>query len=975
MTTSDLPTELWLEILSYLPRSTLRKMIGVNRTLFELALNDLYEEVRLISDDKETVKTFKQLHHSGVSKRVRHLFIRPAFLPGIGEIDSKNGRGTKIERRISSRLSSFSNLVRWSPSEPLRNQIEDPSFGILPIARKAVKSCPNLREITITVHDHVATSMFMSFLDSLWASDSIGPNLRKISIDTVVEKIPIFLKPLTMQAKVLTNLEEFNLTLSISRYKHTSTDWYFATQALVSLFTEFRSTLTKVSFASMVIADLGAIFSSLPRLPKLKTFEFCAITNSNTLPNPEGLTRFVSMHQSSLQTVTIKPYSRHVSFHHSDDTYTVWLNQQEPVDSPKLYSFSQLVLPQLQSLDIGLRDFGRYMIEPNLSTRRLLPDLHQIAPNLVKLVMTDVKLSTNRLMEILDSLTPRVDIPPKLEVFDMLSQKLPKLNALTLQYDQLSMPDSGNRFQDLRKFSDAMQARSYSQWSLRYLQLLKPSPCGRGHPSIPDMKMAADRVLEHWVPLTQCLQRVCFVSSIFQPGFRWLFSDQPSAGTLLSKNDISGTVLPQDVMDAMIDILADLAYNPDNHDPDARVALAQCLLVSRSFYEKARPRVFHSITRKEQILPCETWDERRDNLFFELLEGDLLRDFKPLATQVRSLTIAACFPTTNKVMFLDGWSSSQEELDRQRERFPRILNTMVNLETLEIRPDDRNALVWATVYPGLKSSIRKVCRTVKVLRFHRIWGFPISILSVCVNLRELSLSGILATQSGIGNWVHSGLDDLEVLEISHVDEELLTRCSVDTLNTLEIFSFSGDYFSFSPDTKSKLAALQSLITLRLHLSASLSLPECFPPQGLTYFINSLVDDCPSSLEHIVLENIVRTTAQQAIDRQNILPAAWKRRWEKVDNLLTDRRYPSLKTLSIKFIEKRSAIVTHRAPSADGGVFYSNSVFLDESELLKMERESLEWLRRYFEEALPRVHTSTVTIHFEYCISQSGDDPL
>ena len=61
MPTSDLPVELWLEILTYLPRSTLHKLIGVNRTLFELALNDLYEEVRLISDDKDMDKTFKQL--------------------------------------------------------------------------------------------------------------------------------------------------------------------------------------------------------------------------------------------------------------------------------------------------------------------------------------------------------------------------------------------------------------------------------------------------------------------------------------------------------------------------------------------------------------------------------------------------------------------------------------------------------------------------------------------------------------------------------------------------------------------------------------------------------------------------------------------------------------------------------------------------------------------------------------------------
>lgn len=61
MPASDFPPELWTEIVSYLPRNVLRKMIGVNRLLFELALNDLYEEVRFTSDDKQTANVFDQL--------------------------------------------------------------------------------------------------------------------------------------------------------------------------------------------------------------------------------------------------------------------------------------------------------------------------------------------------------------------------------------------------------------------------------------------------------------------------------------------------------------------------------------------------------------------------------------------------------------------------------------------------------------------------------------------------------------------------------------------------------------------------------------------------------------------------------------------------------------------------------------------------------------------------------------------------
>ena len=42
----------------------MRKMIGVNRFLFELALNDIYEEVRFTSDDKAMERVFEQLRYA-----------------------------------------------------------------------------------------------------------------------------------------------------------------------------------------------------------------------------------------------------------------------------------------------------------------------------------------------------------------------------------------------------------------------------------------------------------------------------------------------------------------------------------------------------------------------------------------------------------------------------------------------------------------------------------------------------------------------------------------------------------------------------------------------------------------------------------------------------------------------------------------------------------------------------------------------
>ena len=54
-TTIDLPPELWLEILSYLPDIYFRKMMGVSRILYALALREIYRELDLHHPNSRTM--------------------------------------------------------------------------------------------------------------------------------------------------------------------------------------------------------------------------------------------------------------------------------------------------------------------------------------------------------------------------------------------------------------------------------------------------------------------------------------------------------------------------------------------------------------------------------------------------------------------------------------------------------------------------------------------------------------------------------------------------------------------------------------------------------------------------------------------------------------------------------------------------------------------------------------------------------
>ena len=57
----DLPLELWMEILSYLPRGFVWKMVGINRLLFELGMNEIYEEVYLMTHEVVGLRTLEQI--------------------------------------------------------------------------------------------------------------------------------------------------------------------------------------------------------------------------------------------------------------------------------------------------------------------------------------------------------------------------------------------------------------------------------------------------------------------------------------------------------------------------------------------------------------------------------------------------------------------------------------------------------------------------------------------------------------------------------------------------------------------------------------------------------------------------------------------------------------------------------------------------------------------------------------------------
>lgn len=138
---------------------------------------------------------------------------------------------------------------------------------------------------------------------------------------------------------------------------------------------------------------------------------------------------------------------------------------------------------------------------------------------------------------------------------------------------------------------------------------------------------------------------------------------------------------------------------------------------------------------------------------------------------------------------------------------------------------------------------------------------------------------------------------------------------------------------------------------------------------MTFFIVGLADDSPSSLVDLSLELVIDTPDINVPDRQNILPLSWQKRWTKLDLILTGPNYPVLDTMNIKFIEHQSSPATKGSANLDGTTSHIKP------NMYTLERQSLTWLRGYFEVALPRLHSSMVKMQLEYCILRAKDPTL
>ncbi|TFK38338.1 hypothetical protein BDQ12DRAFT_108734 [Crucibulum laeve] len=511
----DIPGELWLEILAYLPAEYLWKMIGVSRFLFETAMNQRFNEVTFYADDKAMTERFQQLN-KGHTHRVLSLIISPSFLPKMQEIKAPpilastpifSSKSTSIFSRFKRSKAQHNPRLYLLPRcrimprfLPLRYEgnftkhssqsITEETPHMKQYARDlfhplqdALKSCSNLSELEVRIHDVEVITPLIDLMHSVWFS--ISSNSQKLVVDVTLDKLSLMPSASNGQGGLFSNLRTLDITLAPSRYKMTVQRCIKAQEVLSALLDYSRNTLQSLSLSTPALMDFILIFDRAGHLPELREFKLYMTLNESSLSDSTSLTRFIQANRDNLEHLTIQPRPRCQIVGAIDPTLMFWLQSE----------FTGLSMPKMRSLKISTHSYWSQLSnkpKPSLD----LPNFRLVGTHITTLVLSDIFLSFDALSRLVEYFATAHDNRLENLTFNslclspqhihLLAQHLSELQSLTMMFKSIAICEDrpyNSAVDVLYTFLHTMEGYRFPYWKLRRLEVYSDPGCGRGHPS------------------------------------------------------------------------------------------------------------------------------------------------------------------------------------------------------------------------------------------------------------------------------------------------------------------------------------------------------------------------------------------------------------------------------------------------------------------------------------------------------------
>ncbi|EKM76366.1 hypothetical protein AGABI1DRAFT_131451 [Agaricus bisporus var. burnettii JB137-S8] len=266
--TPDLPLELWMEVLSYLPPGYIRRLLPINRQLFHLAMEDKYEKLEVISADLRTLERIRCNNPFVIFENI--------CLP----LHGRSPIGLQYVRRLEIRSSPhpYDNSRFLSPLGCRTNQSTEPTT-LIQALRDALLHCARLEEVTLYLYDLEWKPAFSSLMSALLSQK--GGSLQKLYIDADLFGISGWLRFFSAQSSSLPHLVYLSLKLKITQLRDAQSRFSglrvgnrtgSGIAAFIKAHKRSLRTLVLHLHPQFTLVDTSSLFD-IGRLPHLKKLE------------------------------------------------------------------------------------------------------------------------------------------------------------------------------------------------------------------------------------------------------------------------------------------------------------------------------------------------------------------------------------------------------------------------------------------------------------------------------------------------------------------------------------------------------------------------------------------------------------------------------------------------------------------------------------------------------------------------------
>ncbi len=350
--------------------------------------------------------------HLETASRVRRLYIRPTFLPGL---DSR-GRATYDKGESTADIKHRRLAIR----------------KFLGVALESLIPCSHLEEMTIIIHDQYLTRSLVTFLRKLLKR--VGPRLHALTIDMTLSS---FLSIYNIfNPKFLSELSSLTIRITTSRFETSPRLARRIRKTLLHLITCLQTTLQSLAF-EVIDFNLSKVFQKLPNLALLRSLELRAEIGFSTLIPTIHFVTFLQHNIDNLERLVIRrPTVASIS---------TW-SLQETIR--RLYDL--LCIQKLSNLKELILEVDYAVIFTSLTAH-----IHTFVPHLRKLTLTGQSiLDYPQLSSLLNGLT-RCDggleylkisvmqLSP--DNIELLAASLPNLKSWDLAYKILARPKKVRR--------------------------------------------------------------------------------------------------------------------------------------------------------------------------------------------------------------------------------------------------------------------------------------------------------------------------------------------------------------------------------------------------------------------------------------------------------------------------------------------------------------------------------------------------